>query len=107
MTQSIVRGLLESGENNPVRLLDSLNRVVYGNLQRMEVDKSLTLCLLGYADGEAKLSGQHDDPIVVRADGPVELIDTMNLGFPIGLDSDIDDSVGIRRWRRPLHPRDY
>ena len=51
MTQSIVRGLLESGENDPVRLLDSLNRAVYGNVQRMEVDKSLTLCLLDYADG--------------------------------------------------------
>lgn len=59
----------------------------------MEVDKSLTLCLLDYADGKAELSGQHDDPIVVRSDGPVELIDTMNLGFPIGLDSDIADFI--------------
>ena len=55
---------------------------------------SLTLCLLDYADGQIQLSGQHDDPIVVRADGQVELVDTMDLGFPIGLDDDIAGFIG-------------
>ena len=93
MTQTAVRTLLESGESDHVRFLDSLNRVVHGNVQRMETDKSLTLCLLDYNDGAIQLSGQHDDPILVRADGQVELVDTMELGFPIGLDDDITDFI--------------
>jgi len=53
----------------------------------------MTLCLLDYADSEIKLSGQHDSPIVVRVGGKVELVDTMNLGFPIGLDDEIADFI--------------
>ncbi len=93
MIQSIIRALIEGGETDHVRVLDMLNRAVYGNVQRMETGKNLTLCLLDYVDGQIQLSGQHDDPIVVRADGQVELVDTMNLGFPIGLDSDIADFI--------------
>jgi serine phosphatase RsbU (regulator of sigma subunit) len=93
MTQTAVRTLLESEERDYVRFLDTLNRTIYGNVQRMDASKSLTLCLLDYADGEVKLSGQHEELIVVRKDGKVELVDTMNLGFPIGLDSDIADFI--------------
>ena len=71
-----------------------MNRTIYGNVQRMDADKSLTLCLLDYASGEVKLSGQHEDLIVVRRGGAVELVDTMDLGFPIGLDDDIADFIG-------------
>lgn len=46
MTQTAVRTLLESGENDPVRFMDTLNRTIYQNVQRMEVDRSLTLCLI-------------------------------------------------------------
>jgi len=94
MTQTAVRTLLESEETDFVRFLDTLNRTIYGNVQRMDADKSLTLCLLDIADGEVKLSGQHEELIVVREDGKVELVDTVDLGFPIGLDDDIADFIG-------------
>jgi serine phosphatase RsbU (regulator of sigma subunit) len=89
MTQTAVRALLKSGETDPVRFLDTLNRTIYDNVQRMDSDKNLTLCLLDYQSGTLKLSGQHEEMIVVRRDGTVELIDTIDLGFPIGLDDDI------------------
>ena len=93
MTQAVVRALLTNGETDPVRFLDTLNRALYGNVQRMGTDKNLTLALLDYAQGEVKLSGQHEDMIVVRKGGDVELIDTIDLGFPIALDSDIANFI--------------
>ena len=73
MTQAIVRALLTSGETDPVRFLSVLNTALYGNVQRMGSDKNLTLCLLDYADGEVRVSGQHEQVIVLRRDGTVEM----------------------------------
>jgi sigma-B regulation protein RsbU (phosphoserine phosphatase) len=91
MVQTAVRTLLESNQTNTTEFLDILNRTIYGNVQRMKTDKNLTLSLLDYQDNTLRLSGQHEEIIVVRAGGKVELIDTMDLGFPIGLDEDIAD----------------
>ncbi len=93
MTQTVVRALLTIGETDPVRFLDALNRALYGNVQRMGTDKILTLSLIDYAHGEVKLSGQHEEMILVRQDGEVELVDTMDLGFPIALDDNIADFI--------------
>ncbi len=94
MTQTAVRTLLISEERNPARFLNILNRTIYDNVQRMKADKSLSLALLDYSpSGHVRLSGQHEELIVVRQGGKVELIDTMNLGFPVGLDDDITDFV--------------
>ena len=40
------------------------------------------------------VSGQHEEVLVVRADGAMERIDTLNLGFPLGLKQDISRFVG-------------
>jgi len=93
MAQTAVRALLKSGETDPVHFLDTLNRTIYDNMQRMDSDKNLTLCLLDYQSGELKLSGQHEEMIVVRKDGTIELVDTADLGFPIGLNDDIADFI--------------
>jgi len=93
MTQTAVQALLHSGETDPVHFLDTLNRTIYNNVQRMASDKNLTLCLLDYQSGELKLSGQHEEMIVVRRDGKIELVDTIDLGFPIGLDDEIADFI--------------
>ena len=93
MTQAVVRALMTLGETDPVRFLDVLNRVLYGNVQRMGTDKNLTLLLLDYASGEARVSGQHEEIIVVRQSGAVELVDTTDLGFPIGLTVEITEFI--------------
>jgi serine phosphatase RsbU (regulator of sigma subunit) len=93
MVQTAVRTLLESGLTDPVKFLDVLNRTIYGNVQRMESDKNMTLSLVDYADGVLKLSGQHEEMIVVRNGGDIERIDTMDLGFPIGLEENIEDFI--------------
>ncbi|HAX77269.1 MAG TPA: serine/threonine protein kinase [Cyanobacteria bacterium UBA11372] len=97
MTQTAVRTLEESNQTNPVQFLDILNRTIYHNLQRINPRKNLTLSLLDYDRGTLSLSGQHEEVIVVRAGGEVERIDTMNLGFPIGLDEEIYDYIATEQ----------
>ena len=96
MTQAMVRALLPSGETDPVRFLDTVNRALYGNVQRMGTDKNLTLALLDYAAGEVRLSGQHEEMLVVRREGCVERVETVDLGFPIGLVDEIADYIQHR-----------
>lgn len=93
MLQTAVRTLLVNGETDPVRFMSTLNRIIYDNVQRMNLDKSLTLALLDYKNGQVKLSGQHEEMIVVRRDGRTERVDTIDLGFPLGLDDNIADFV--------------
>ncbi len=96
MVQTAVRTLLYSQETDLVRMLNIINRTIYDNVQRMNSEKHLTLALLDYHNGQIILSGQHEDMIVVRQ-GKVELIDTIDLGFPIGLEPDIADFTAITK----------
>lgn len=95
MVQSITRALLESGEYNPVRFLSMLNNVLYKNIKRINSEKNITLSFIDYKDGEIVLSGQHEEVIVAKA-GNVERINTMDLGFPIGLEPDVSPFVATK-----------
>jgi len=93
MAQMGIRTLLASGEMDATRILSTLNRAVYDNIERMGADKNLTLSILDYKEGKVRATGQHEEMIVVRKGGRVERMDTAELGFPIGLDDDIADFV--------------
>ncbi len=88
MVQTAVRTLLAYNEPDPVRFLTAINSVIYDNVQRMKCEKNAGLALLDYQQEMLKLSGQHEEMIVVRSNGGVERFDTIDLGFPIGLDAD-------------------
>jgi sigma-B regulation protein RsbU (phosphoserine phosphatase) len=93
MLQTAIRTLTHSQEKNPVRFMNILNQVIYENVQRMNTDKSLSLLLLEYSNNRINLSGQHEEAIIAHPDGTVECIDTIDLGFPLGLEADISQFV--------------
>jgi serine phosphatase RsbU (regulator of sigma subunit) len=99
MTQTAVRTLLTSNEQDPIRFLDILNRTLHDNIERMAVDKSLSLALVDcspYEPGkmrQLRLSGQHEQLIVVRKNSEIELVDTIDLGFPLGLEAGISQFI--------------
>ena len=93
MAQTAVRTLQQMNETDPVKFLDVLNRTLYANIERIDSSKNMSLALLDYQDSNFTLSGQHEEIIVVRTDGNIERIDTMELGFPVGLEEDIADFV--------------
>lgn len=93
MTQTAVRTLKETQESDPVKFLTILNRTLYKNIQRMNTDKNLTLSILNYTEGLLMISGQHEEVLVVRREGELQRIDTIDLGFPIGLDEEITQFI--------------
>jgi serine phosphatase RsbU (regulator of sigma subunit) len=92
MVQTAVRTLLINDITNPVQFLDVLNRTIYANIERMQVEKELTLLIVDYSEGKLRISGQHENVVLVR-NGEVELIDTIDLGFPIGLEENIEQFI--------------
>ncbi len=103
MTHTALHTLLNQGETDPKRVMSILNHIICKNLQRMNLDKSLslTLALIDYTPlsvlssdsedkgGQVKVSGQHEMMIVARQDGNTELVDTAGLGIPVGLEENI------------------
>jgi predicted ATPase/serine phosphatase RsbU (regulator of sigma subunit) len=93
MAQTAIRTLFTHSETDPVKLLQTVNQTLFDNVERMNSGKNMSLSLLEYRDNTLRLSGQHEEVIVVRSSGEVERIDTMELGFPIALEPDIADFI--------------
>jgi sigma-B regulation protein RsbU (phosphoserine phosphatase) len=89
MVQTAVRTWLADSEQEQVKILSAINSVIYDRVQRLKFDKNASLALLDYQQGMLKLTGQHEEMIVVRCNGCVERFDTIDLGFQIGLDAEI------------------
>jgi phosphoserine phosphatase RsbU/P len=104
MAQTAVRTLLANGETNPSRFLNTVNRIIYDNTRRMNSLRNMTLAMVEYDGDTLCLSGQHEELIVVRANGTIEPIDTFDLGFPLGLEADITPFVHETKIR--LYPND-
>jgi len=92
MVQTAVRTLWLSGERDRQAFLALINRLLFENVQRLETHRSMSLSLLDYQGaGQLIVTGQHEDMLLFRVNGEVEQIDTMPLGMPLALDSDIAD----------------
>jgi serine phosphatase RsbU (regulator of sigma subunit)/CheY-specific phosphatase CheX len=85
IAQAVIRTLLIHGETKLPQFLNTVNQVIHNNAQRMHIDRMMTLGLLDYHAGVLKVSGQHEEIIVIRKGGLVELLDTTELGFFIGV----------------------
>lgn len=94
MAQTAVRTLLANDEKDPVQFLSAVNYAIYHNLHRMNIDKNMSLSILDYHNKNLTITGQHETVIVMRAHGELELIDTIDLGFPIGLEENISAFIG-------------
>ncbi|MDF0697145.1 SpoIIE family protein phosphatase [Rhizobium sp. MC63] len=96
MVQSVARALQEAGNTDAVEFLSNLNSALFKNIVRTRIDKHLTLAFLDYDGKEMILSGQHEEVVIVRANGEIQRIDTMDLGIPIGLEADISAFIKTR-----------
>jgi serine phosphatase RsbU (regulator of sigma subunit) len=91
MTQAAVRTLAVSKIEDPVQFLHLLNQTIFDNLHRLDSYKNLTLMLACYQNKQLTICGQHEDMLLLRKDeDSVEAIDTVDFGFPIGIEKDIE-----------------
>ncbi|WP_035994410.1 transporter substrate-binding protein [Leptolyngbya sp. KIOST-1] len=100
MAQTAVRTLqalgVQRGNLDPAKAFQALNTVLYQNRLRMGSQRHLSLALLDYCEGTLTISGQHEEVIVVR-NGRAERVDTLDLGYPVGLIADITPFVAQYR----------
>lgn len=97
MVQSALRALTLAGTDQQVRQYELLNLLVCRNCARIGSAKCMTLTLIDLdVSGRLTLVGQHESPLLVRANGHMEWIDTLDLGLPLGLDEDIAGFIGSR-----------
>ncbi|MBO6891527.1 MAG: SpoIIE family protein phosphatase [Roseibium sp.] len=96
MVQSVAVALQEQGLSNPRQFLVTLNSAICRNIKRTRTDKHLTLSFLDFEHDKLTLSGQHEELIILRRDGGCEIVDTVDLGFPIGLDEDIEPFIEMK-----------
>lgn len=104
MAQTAVRTLMTHQESDAVKFLNTLNRTLLDNAHRMDSGKSMTLSLLDYQDGQLRISGQHEEVLIVRQGGVIERIDTFDFGFPLGIENNIQPFIQEAQFT--LHPED-
>jgi phosphoserine phosphatase RsbU/P len=98
MAQTAMLTLSQNGEQNMERLLSVINQVLYRNILRIQENKTMTFAALHYQNQRFALVGQHESVLICRNDGQVEVIDTLDLGFPIGLEYEIDDFLATTQF---------
>jgi predicted ATPase/serine phosphatase RsbU (regulator of sigma subunit) len=97
MVQTAVRTLLAYHETEIVSFFPVINETIFDNVHRMNCDKSMSLLLLEYQSqaeggGLLRFSGQHEEIIMVQ-NGLLKRIDTIDLGFNIGIIDNITEFI--------------
>ena len=104
MVQTAVRTLLTTGITDPIEFLRILNRSIYDNLQRMNVTKTMSLALLDYENDSIKVSGFHEEVVVVRKNGHVEHLETK--GMWLAMEPDIMPYLYDSEMKISINPGD-
>lgn len=104
MAQTAIRALAECEMVSPSELLVTLNRVLFSNIARIREDRNMTLAVFFHQGHRFRVSGQHESFIICREDGKIENIDTILMGYYVGMIPDISDTV--RNFDFQLNPGD-
>ncbi|MEM7020137.1 MAG: SpoIIE family protein phosphatase, partial [Pseudomonadota bacterium] len=98
MVQTAIRTLSISKVDNPATFFQTLNRTFYDNVKRMGLDRNMTLLMLDYDAGHFRISGQHEEVLVIRQNGALERLDTIDLGFFLGVVEDIEQFIHVKEF---------
>ncbi|WCL48996.1 PP2C family protein-serine/threonine phosphatase [Leptospira sp. GIMC2001] len=100
MAQSSYRTALERDGSSLSDMLNSINGVLYGNINgRMNDSRNLTLSLFRYNNGKIHLTGQHEDFLFMKSGSKkAEVVDTADLGIYVGLTDNIEAMVSEKEF---------
>jgi len=96
MVQMAIRTLIRHKITDLRTILNVVNIALLENIQRMGTDKNLSLLLLDFQDNTVNFAGQHEEVLIVRENGEIEREDTIDLGFTIGLETNISQYMHER-----------
>ncbi|PKL17228.1 MAG: LacI family transcriptional regulator [Spirochaetae bacterium HGW-Spirochaetae-5] len=88
MTQTSIFSILNRTPGyTPSKMLSSINSVIRKNIQRLDMKRYMTLIALKLAEGKVTVAGKHQDIVIMRCRGEVEILPTS--GTWIGIADDI------------------
>ena len=97
MIQTAARTLVEMGVRDPKVFLSTINATLCKNVRRLKTDRNATLTFVEFEPGRLLISGQHEEILLVKASGDYQLVDTVNLGFPLGMVEEIGPMLDVRQ----------
>jgi serine phosphatase RsbU (regulator of sigma subunit) len=97
MIQTAARTLVELGVRDPKLFLSTINATLYKNVRRLKTDRNATLTYVEFEPGRLLISGQHEEILLIKASGDYQLVDTTNLGFPVGMIEEIGPMLDVRQ----------
>jgi hypothetical protein len=71
---------------------------IFKNIERTGTERHMSLAFLDFSGHEVVLTGQHEDIIILRENGDLEVLDTTEFGFPVGLEPDIQRFVASKTY---------
>lgn len=100
MVHTALRSLSHVERENIVNIYRVINRVLVDFRRKTADNRIMTLLILRYlGDGSFIMTGQHESLIILRAEGDVEEISSIDFGMYAGLDDEIDEFLGTRELR--------
>jgi len=91
MAQTSIRTCFEENIFDSKQIISLVNKTLQKNINRIKEDKNMTLSIINYNKGALSISGQHESIVICRANGEIEIYDTIENGFYVGLLPDIDN----------------
>jgi sigma-B regulation protein RsbU (phosphoserine phosphatase) len=95
MVQTAIKTMTEYAPHPAINVLTTVNHVLCSNLTRMQSDRSLTLAIVDLKQDVIQITGQHEDVIILRNGGTIEVISTEALGFPLGLIDEVAEFFNL------------
>jgi serine phosphatase RsbU (regulator of sigma subunit) len=90
MVHTALRALSSVERNDIQRIYRVINKLLYDFRLKTRDHRIMSLILLKYlGDGEFVMTGQHESLLVLRKDGSVREIDSVDLGMFAGLDANV------------------
>jgi serine phosphatase RsbU (regulator of sigma subunit) len=99
MVHTALRALSHVERNDIQRVFKVINRILYDFRVKTEDHRIMSLAILKYlGDGAFVMTGQHESLLILRADGTVQDIDSLEYGMYAGLDPNIAPYLGLLRF---------
>ncbi|HTZ51552.1 MAG TPA: SpoIIE family protein phosphatase [Spirochaetia bacterium] len=103
MVHTALRALSQVERNDIQRVFKVINRVLYDFRVKTDDHRIMSLAILKYlGEGGFVMTGQHESLLILRADGTVQDIDSLEYGMYAGLDANVGDYLGLLRFELAL-----
>jgi serine phosphatase RsbU (regulator of sigma subunit) len=99
MVHTALRALSHVERNDIQRVFKVINRLLFDFRVKTDDHRIMSLAILKYmGDGNFVMTGQHESLLILRADGTVQDIDSLEYGMYAGLDQNVGPYLGLLRF---------